>query len=241
MTVRLRAARHFIHRDHPTTVDQIGRFREHARSFIQEFGEDSEVSSFDEAWHDAFLVPPISGRVEKLAYDENEVGIFHPGLARRALRTVLDVMRRVDPSTTEEPAATSDDENPRNEAEIVVRSEPRISSWRELHIRFLSDERIDIIVRDQHQTLNYAEFGFEDRRSGKPTAAWGMLRELALNHGTISAPPPFQTWKKVEKRMQEIKKVFKTHFGPADNPIPFISHGGYQAQFHITLGPSFET
>jgi len=60
------------------------------------------------------------------------------------------------------------------------------------------------------ETLNYAEFGFGDGRSGKPNRAWETLRALAEQRGIIrDAGKAGRTWPKVEKRIQEIRKVFR--------------------------------
>jgi hypothetical protein len=46
-------------------------------------------------------------------------------------------------------------------------------------------------------------------------------------------------WSKVEKRMQNIRKAFRKHFGIAADPVPFVAGTGYQASFTIGCGPSF--
>jgi hypothetical protein len=48
-------------------------------------------------------------------------------------------------------------------------------------------------------------------------------------------------WTKVEKRIQEIRKVLRRHFGITTDPLPFIEGTGYQARFKIGCGPSFYT
>src|SRR5262249_36496551 len=53
------------------------------------------------------------------------------------------------------------------------------TKWEDVEISFLSEERIEIRIRDQRQTLNYSEAGFEDRRTGKPSLAWRTLWQLA--------------------------------------------------------------
>jgi hypothetical protein len=128
----------------------------------------------------------------------------------------------------------------KNDGSAVDLGKP-ISSWEEIEIRFLSEERVQIIAGSETTTLNYAEFGFEDGRSEKPNLAWIALRSLATLGGTISQPNSGQDWSSVEKRMQEIRKVLRTHFSLSDDPLPFVEDVGYRACFKISLAQSFES
>jgi hypothetical protein len=246
MTVRLRAARRFTHREYPTSFEQVARFREHARQYIQEFGEERERDRFDGAWHDAFLLPPPEGRAEKADAMEGGVGLYHPRLARIALRTLIGVMRRVEHGLPDHAPEDMIIEEPGRStiaaAAAPAPAAPRISSWSELEIRFLSDERIELIVGSQRQTLNYAEFGLEDRRKKRTyKLAWVMLRGLAQTGGTIRYAPDGEQWPNVEKRIQEIRERLRQYFALNDDPIPFVSGTGYRTRFQISRAPSFDS
>jgi hypothetical protein len=119
----------------------------------------------------------------------------------------------------------------------------RCKSWEEIEISFLSDERIRITEPKRTQTLNYAEFGFEDGRTGKPTRAWKALLILAKNSGPIteSSLGTDMKWSNFEKRMGEIRRLFRKYFGLPGDPLPYVKNTGYQARFKISCGPSFET
>ena len=112
------------------------------------------------------------------------------------------------------------------------------SRWEEIEIRFLSDERVQIRLGPNSETRNYAEFGFEDGRTGKANRAWTMLRLLAHRSGTVERAGADQTWMKVEKRIEEIRRVFRKHFGLSDDPVPFIKGTGYRTRFKISAAPS---
>lgn len=116
-----------------------------------------------------------------------------------------------------------------------------VQDWQDVEIRFVSDERIQLTAGKQTETRNYAEFGFEDRRSEKPKLAWVTLRTLAQKNGTLGRPSNGKNWKTVEKRMQEIRKVFRRHFRLTSDPIPFVDGTGYRTQFKITCASSFES
>lgn len=113
-------------------------------------------------------------------------------------------------------------------------------SWSEIEIAFLSDERIEICIGVDRKTYNYTEFGFEDRRDGKPNRAWEMLREMSSSGGTISRPLPGKYKAKIQKPIEQIRKKLCSHFGMQTDPIPFNGNT-YQASFKIRRRLSFET
>jgi hypothetical protein len=116
------------------------------------------------------------------------------------------------------------------------------ATWENIEISFLSDERIQIRNGTVLETRNYGEFGFEDGRSGKPNQAWVTLRALAEERGLIQAPTKaHRDWSRVEKRIQEIRKVLRNHFGISHDPIPYVEGTGYRALFKIDCRPSYET
>lgn len=115
----------------------------------------------------------------------------------------------------------------------------KTTTWKDIEITFLSDERIQI---RGGRTYNYAEFGFNDRRGGKPNFAWETLRTMAREGGIIrDGAKVTAEWPKVEKRIQEIRKVLRKHFGITADPIPFVQGTGYRALFKIGCSRSFDT
>jgi hypothetical protein len=115
-------------------------------------------------------------------------------------------------------------------------------AWEDIEITFLSDERVQIRSGKSLETRNYAEFGFQDGRSQNPNRAWETLRRLAELRGTIrDGTEGCLPWTKVEKRVQEIRKVFREHFGISSDPVPFVEGTGYRARFKISCGISYRT
>jgi len=116
------------------------------------------------------------------------------------------------------------------------------TSWDSIELSFLSDERVQIRNGAEIKTLNYAEFGFQDGRSGKPNGAWLTLREMAKNNRTLKHRGNIgKTWSIVEKNIQNVRKILKAHFGITIDPIPFVSNVGYQASFKIGCRRSFDS
>ena len=127
-------------------------------------------------------------------------------------------------------------------ADMPTHPRAEAATWDTIEISFLSDERVQIRHGVTSETRNYAEFGFADGRSGKPNQAWVTLRALAEQGGIIrDTAKTGRTWPKVEKRMQEIRRVFRKHFGISADPIPFVEGTGYEAHFKINCRSSYHT
>ncbi len=117
---------------------------------------------------------------------------------------------------------------------------PESKSWSDIQIWFLSEHRVQISVCGSIETRNYAEWGFEDRRNGKPRAAWKTLSELASGNGVLQTAEDGK-WARIEKRVEEIRKLLRRCFSIEQDPIPFVKGTGYQARFTIGLKPSYDT
>lgn len=116
------------------------------------------------------------------------------------------------------------------------------AKWSDIEITFISDERVQINNAGKSETCNYKEFGFGDGRSDKPNRAWIVLRVLSQTGGVISdGARTNEAWPKMEKRIQDIRKILRSHFGITADPIPFVRKTGYQTSFKISRSPAFDS
>jgi hypothetical protein len=116
------------------------------------------------------------------------------------------------------------------------------AKWGDIDLTFLSEERVQIRIGKELRTCNYSEFGFEDRRSGKPNRAWALLMALAKSRdGLQRSEWTEKRWPLVEKRIQEIRKVLREYFGLDDDPLPYAEGNGYRPRFRIRCGESFDS
>jgi hypothetical protein len=115
------------------------------------------------------------------------------------------------------------------------------AAWEAIEIVFLSDERVQIRNGGNRETRNYADFGFADGRNENPNQAWKILRALAAEGVIRDEKDAGLPWTKVEKQIQEIRKILRKHFGISADPVPFVKDLGYKACFKISLGRSFHT
>jgi hypothetical protein len=110
---------------------------------------------------------------------------------------------------------------------------PPDATWPDVAIRFLSDHRVEIKVGSERHTLDYAEAGFEDRRSQKPNTAWVMLRQIAKDQ---RVGRPVTKPVAVEKAIQSLRKTLQALFGLQDDPVlPFRQVKSYQPKFQVSV------
>lgn len=130
--------------------------------------------------------------------------------------------------------------NPRRSASGSSLVDERTArDWTDVEIWFVSDNMFQPVVKGQTQApQNVAEVGLSDGRSGLPRAAWATLRKLAESGGVILSTPTAAEWPKLEKRIQEIRKVLRVRFGINSDPVPYRD-GGYTARFKIGVRPSY--
>ena|SRR5579872_4263910 len=127
-------------------------------------------------------------------------------------------------------------------ARLGIEKSTKATSWTQIEIKFISDERVQIRSGDHPETLNYSEMGFEDHRSGKPKEAWTLLRIFAQERGVVRDGSTFgKNWTKIEKGVQEIRKVLRVRFGIDGDPLPFQPGIGYTAVFSISISPSYDS
>jgi hypothetical protein len=143
--------------------------------------------------------------------------------------------------------------------------EPPPLAWdKDVSIIFLSEERVQAKRGDQFSTMNYAEFGFEDKRNGKPDQAWVILRAIAENKGVLQKPErrvpeavlkpardrdrelhralevQARQWAKTQKHVETIRKRLREHFQiPDGDPVPATA-AGYQTAFQLGVSPSYK-
>jgi len=107
---------------------------------------------------------------------------------------------------------------------------------------------VQITVGTETETRNYEEMGFASKKGGKPVLAWETLRALSATAGVVMIASDSRKWAEVEKRIQEIRRVFRGFFGVAGDPIPYIKRTrrnqhefGYRTKFEVGRRPSYES
>lgn len=134
---------------------------------------------------------------------------------------------------------------------MVGRRRPRIvpsvplppdATWESVIIRFLSDHQIEIRTGNQTKVLNYAEFGLENQKSGKPLNAWVNLVEFARHDGVLERRKvaiSADKISKMEKAVQALRKHLMDVFELSDDPFyPCRGTSTYKTKFKLSFPQS---
>jgi hypothetical protein len=199
-----------------------------------------------------------------------------PSLEERAERAAEGGFPKEELAGDMKPGAAEPAQRPAPNADQVVPAQPggKVGApWDNVEICFLDADHAQVTVLGQVRRLSYAEMGFGDRRGVKvgdrgPNKAWGWLRKLAEEGGSIdlperqSMPPPkgprdserqprsshdvliekFEAAARarasLQAMMKELRRSLCAHFGIGDNPILF-ERTRYHAQFQIGCSQSY--
>lgn len=117
---------------------------------------------------------------------------------------------------------------------------PPGTTWANVTIRFLSDNRIQITALKWSEPLDYAEAGFEDTRNHVPNLAWKVLRDFAIHSGELQRPNGLRTERRqlvsLETSVGAIRKRFKQLFGIDEDPFsPYKEMRCYRTKFKISF------
>jgi hypothetical protein len=113
--------------------------------------------------------------------------------------------------------------------------------WGDIEISFFNEHTVQITTGQTKVTQDFGALGMADKRSGKPTLAWGALHALAAKNGVIDhAPENIPDWTAVEKRMQEIRAWLRKRYGISSDPVPYVRGTGYRTRFKINRAPSYQ-
>jgi hypothetical protein len=113
-----------------------------------------------------------------------------------------------------------------------------VSEWEEIEISFTGDHDAEIRVADSKaKRFNYKDIpGFEDRRTGKPSELWAVLRVFgSLPDSTMPNASNSKKWIAVQKRIERTSKALRQYFGITGDPFPYTQGTGYRARIKIRL------
>ena len=112
---------------------------------------------------------------------------------------------------------------------------PSGTQWHEVKITLLDNENVSIKIKGNVVKKNYAELGFKDSRTGKPSKLWLYFEGLLSSNGEITNYP---TTEKaiIEKNISDLRRMLKRCFAINDDPIPYKKtkdYTGYKTDFLI--------
>ena len=113
---------------------------------------------------------------------------------------------------------------------------PAGTKWENIQIRFLSAETIEIKAPNLRRHFNFAELGFEDRRTQRtPNKVWLLFHALAGTEDNEIPRPVFKP-AQVEKGVQALRNRLKDLFGLDDDPfLPYRKAKCYTPKFKLSI------
>jgi len=117
---------------------------------------------------------------------------------------------------------------------------PELKQARWEDIEFVIDDHtIEVHLAGKSETVGFEDFGFQDKRTGKPNQQWAVLQVLARCRGGVMPDDARQgtEWMAIAKRVERVRKTLQKRFGLHDDPMPFEEGTGYRARFKISRAP----
>lgn len=113
---------------------------------------------------------------------------------------------------------------------------PVDARWDEIEFEFTADEVLKVRFRGETRRLEPEQLGMKNRKNGRPTYSWLVLRRLCQAGGRLS-------WKdrdasaEMEKRKQVLSRQLREFFGLKVEPIPWrAAEKAYIAAFRVRRG-----
>ncbi|MBF0453669.1 MAG: hypothetical protein HQL72_02490 [Magnetococcales bacterium] len=95
---------------------------------------------------------------------------------------------------------------------------PSWASWENVTMEFHADEVMSVKCGSVVRRVEPEHMGMKNRKSGKPTLQWTLLRTLARTDGTIPLQSP-KDHDRVKKQKSELSRKLKAYFQLPEDPI----------------------
>jgi len=100
----------------------------------------------------------------------------------------------------------------------VTFATPRATTWADVTIRFQDGATVTVEVKDMKARYSAKDMGMASKRSLRPTKAWGLLRDLAEEHGFIGWSSN-KSDSKNKSRKATLNGALKTFFQIEGDPV----------------------
>lgn len=115
---------------------------------------------------------------------------------------------------------------------------PAGTTWQNIIIQFTDNNYVNIQVAGHSHPTGYADMGFVDRRTSKPTIQWTLLSLLAKGGGELPASSS-DARDKYKKHKQLLSDKLKDYFDIEPDPFePY--NGGYKTRMTLVPPPEKE-
>jgi hypothetical protein len=109
---------------------------------------------------------------------------------------------------------------------------PAGTEWRQVSMKVLANEKIQIKIPAKEHTATYEEMGF-GKHDGKPSVIWAFFKILAMQNGEISIAD--ETAKvQYKKQKQQVSDILKNYFSMESDPFhPYKENNSYKTRFTL--------
>ncbi|MFN8180145.1 MAG: hypothetical protein U0167_19615 [bacterium] len=99
---------------------------------------------------------------------------------------------------------------------------PAGTLWSQVTIRFRDEENIVAQIKGRPpREVNFAEMGMRDRRSGRPSVQWELLRDFAIERGQLDWTSEYAD-RRSQKRRENLAKDLKAYFRIDEDPFEWL-------------------
>ena len=112
---------------------------------------------------------------------------------------------------------------------------PPDARWEELAFDFVEREVVNIRFRGETRRFEPEHLGMKNRKNGRPTLQWSLLRQMAFAGGQLTWRDPGAKIR-IKKQKQELSNRLKAAFGIEGSPIEWDeARSAYVACFAVKV------
>lgn len=109
---------------------------------------------------------------------------------------------------------------------------PAGTEWRQVSMKVLNDEKVQIKLPSKEHTATYEEMGF-GKHDGKPSVLWIFFKVLASQNGEISILDDTAKTQ-YKKQKQQVSDILKNYFSLESDPFyPYKENNSYKTRFTL--------
>ena len=117
--------------------------------------------------------------------------------------------------------------------EIIPLKLPPNTKWKDITIKFLDGEVVEITAPAFSTKANYKEMGLQDDRTQKQNKQWKLLQLLAEKHGALSWLDR-QATTSIKKKKQLLSDTLKAYFSIDEDPFfPYKKVNAYKIKMNL--------
>jgi hypothetical protein len=121
----------------------------------------------------------------------------------------------------------------KEEGPLALFPTPPDATWNDVHIRFNDGHTVSITVKSARGVFHYTQMGMANKKNGKPTIQWELLRIFADAHGVLDWSS-YKAHRRNQKRREILAANLRRFFRIEGDPFRLTTdRKGWEAKFDI--------